>query len=148
MVGRAQAIRGMPLVLVLAPATAGCNGPKDSCEGTMNSYAGNINGQDWDNIVELFTPPERAKFGDRRIKAMMRENWTGAKNYKWKFMQADVETTGKLCVARTIARCERNTMNPPATPLSPVRATYRFITRFAAARPARISRSISRKARS
>jgi hypothetical protein len=91
-------------VLSLALACAGCNGPKDNCEGTLNSYAGCINGQDWDCILELMHPAERAKYGDRKIKGMMMNNWFGTKNYKWKYLQADTAKAGDICVARTIAR--------------------------------------------
>ena len=63
--------RSIPLVAVLIFAAVGCNKPKDTCEGTMDSYIGCINSQDWDCMVELMHPAERKKFTDKRLAQML-----------------------------------------------------------------------------
>jgi hypothetical protein len=83
---------------------AGCNKPKDSCDGTLNSYAGCINSQDWECLIDLFHPDQRAKYGDKMIRKWALENWNGARNFKWKFVQADA--SGSVCIARTNAYYE------------------------------------------
>ena len=78
----------------------GCNGPKSSCEGTMNSWKGCINSNDWDCMSELINPVHRRKYG-RGIKAISEDTYKGAYNFKYKFIQAD--ETGNICIARTNA---------------------------------------------
>ena len=84
-------------------ATSGCNTPKDSCEGTLDSFKGCINAQDWQCICDLMHPAERKKFTDRRIRGMFAEDWFGVHSYRWTFMQADTAKSGDVCVARTKA---------------------------------------------
>ena len=90
------------LVVGVSVGLTGCGkGPKGDCEGSLESWGKVINDNDWDAMVELIHPDQRKKFGDETIREFGYQIYKGARDYKWKKIQADV--SGNICIARTIA---------------------------------------------
>jgi hypothetical protein len=87
--------------LALLALTA-CNGPKDSCEGTYNSYVACMKGHDWECVFELLTPEFKRKAGNpKRVAIAMEEGqWLkGSKSFKVNVFDI-AETKAGICTAR------------------------------------------------
>jgi hypothetical protein len=92
---------GWALLTGLSLLSSGCNGPKDSCEGTIDSFAGCINGQDWECFPPLIWADHRKKFPDRVIQAWANQEYLGDKHFKW--TKVDAAVSGDVCIVRTLA---------------------------------------------
>jgi hypothetical protein len=82
-----------------AACLVGCNGPKDTCEGSANSFYGTLRGHDWDTMHRMLTPEFKHKFAkvDRFTYAM--ENiWLGSKSFSVKWNTVS-ETRERVCIA-------------------------------------------------
>lgn len=67
-----------------ALALAACNGPKETCEGSMNSYYALLKSHDWDGAYEMLTPEYKRKLTADRYARGMEEEWLGSKGFSLK----------------------------------------------------------------
>ena len=109
---------GMPVVLLtLVLSAMGCNTAKDSCEGTLASYAGCINSQKPECIVELVHPSQRQQFGDKVVLAWAKTNWEGVSDLTWE--QLKLDKAWNICRAKTVAKFKqkgsKNNISPYQT---------------------------------
>jgi len=106
---------GMLVVLLsLGFSAMGCNTAKDSCEGTLASYAGCINSQNPSCIVRLVHPSQRELFGDKVIEAWAKSNWDGVSDLTWE--QLKMDKAWNICRAKTVAKFKqkgaKNNLSP------------------------------------
>lgn len=79
---------------------AGCNGPKDTCEGTYKSYTNTLTGADWEGMYELLTPEHKkiARNPETMVRVMS-DRWLGAKNWSIKTINVN-ETKEGFCTVQ------------------------------------------------
>jgi len=87
------------LLLSLALAATGCNGPKETCEGTVKSYFSTLKSQDFEAMYPLLVPEHRAKFSSvERFQRAMGKLWEGSKDFK--LGVAEISEGSNTCIAR------------------------------------------------
>lgn len=80
-------------VLVLA----GCNGPKDTCEGSFKSYYSLLKGHDWEAMYELLTPSFKKKAGSpANLVPYMEEDYAGSKSFS--LNDVNIQEGGDTCI--------------------------------------------------
>lgn len=82
--------------LVGALLFAGCNGPKDSCEGSYKSYVSMLEGKDWEGIHGLLTPAHKKKFALSTYSRAMEELWGPTKGFEWRLNT--LSETKNVCI--------------------------------------------------
>jgi len=91
-------------VVVAVLFLAGCNGPKDSCQGSTDSFFSIIKGHDWDTMFELLTPEHKRKVGNAaRLNAFMEDIYKGTKNFKVSYQNVAETKTGVCVVNGTMS---------------------------------------------
>jgi hypothetical protein len=74
--------RNLLLALCLASlALTACNGPKETCQGSFESYWSYLKSHDWEGAYEMLTPQYKNKITLDRYIAGMEEEWAGSKNF-------------------------------------------------------------------
>ena len=80
-------------------ALAGCDGPKDTCEGSFNSWHSCLKGHDWECSYELLTPEFKRKVGSsKKLARAMESDWFGSKSFKFNVYNV-AETKAGVCTA-------------------------------------------------
>ncbi len=77
---------------------AACNGPKDTCEGSYNSYYSMLKGHDFEGIHEMLTPEFRQKYSpvEKYVK-WMDGYWGPTKDFSLRVGQ--INESGSTCLA-------------------------------------------------
>jgi len=86
-------------VVLAALGLLACNGPKDTCQGSVDSYWSLFKAHDWEGIYEMLTPEYKKKVGSaEQLASALDENWKGGKSYT---MELDnvVATASGVCIA-------------------------------------------------
>ncbi len=83
----------------MAAAFLGCNGPKETCEGSAKAFYGTLRGHDWATMHQMLTPEFKHKFNRvDRFAEVMEYNWLGSKSFsvRWNTIS---ETRERVCIA-------------------------------------------------
>lgn len=92
-------MRASALAALAATCLAGCNGPKDSCQGSYDSYCSMLKGHDWDGMFQMLTAEHKKKAGrPERLAAFMEDSFKGTKDFSFNLQTLSESQTG-VCVA-------------------------------------------------
>jgi ketosteroid isomerase-like protein len=87
----------LALCLLAVLASAGCHKPKDTCEGSFNSYFNAMKGKDWSAMYALLTPKYKKKARSPEFfSSFIQEEWGPAKNFDLNVM--GIVPSGDLCI--------------------------------------------------
>lgn len=87
------------LAITAAACVVSRGGPKDTCQGSFESYFGALKGHDWSGVWELLTPELKKKVGSpERLASAMEEVWVGAKGFSYSLDTVSQTNVG-VCIA-------------------------------------------------
>lgn len=93
----------MRLALAFAALSlAACNGPKETCAGSFESYFSMLEDHDYEGMYEMLTPEFKKKVRSvEGFSRAMNEEWFGTHGFSKKVDNV-AETAGGVCTARGV----------------------------------------------
>ena len=86
------------LCLLALLVAAGCYRPKDTCEGSFESFYSAIKADDWDATYEMLTAAHKKKVRSKEVWAQyMASDWGRAKSFSLHLN--NIAPSGNVCIA-------------------------------------------------